>query len=194
MALRAGLYAQEKQILYNLAETEYALGNLEVAREHFQDVKNNAYENSAKIWESRITLELGDGFVFELPELEGRLGTENRRLLEVLYALSFGDYEKAYEDTSQSNTEQDWFWNLARIHAAWRLGHDTSQALAGLRQPPAETKLAPHLRLAYLDFVQQLLLENTPERIKTLRILADKYRTSCVGLLARDVLLTLPES
>ncbi len=193
MAIRAGFYAQEKQILYNLAEMEYALGNLEVAREHFQDVKNNAYENPAKIWESRITLELGDGFVFELPELEGRFGAENRRLLDVLYALSFGDYEKAYEDTAMPNTEQGWFWNLARVHAAWRLGQDTSQALAALRQPAPDTKLAPHLRLAYLDFIQQLLLETTTERNKTLKILADKYRTSSVGLLARDVLLTLPD-
>ncbi len=193
MAIRAGFYAQEKQILYNLAEMEYALGNLEVAREHFQDVKNNAYENPAKIWESRITLELGDGFVFELPELEGHFGAENRRLLDVLYALSFGDYEKAFEDTAMPNTEQNWFWNLARVHAAWRLGQDTTQALAALRQPAPDTKLAPHLRLAYLDFIQQLLLETTPERNKTLKILADKYRTSSVGLLARDVLLTLPD-
>jgi tetratricopeptide (TPR) repeat protein len=195
MAFRAGLYAQEKQILYNLAEMEYALGNLEVAREHFQDVKNSSYESPSKVWESRITLELGDGFVFELPELEGHFGEDNRRFLDVLYALSFGDYEKAYEDTSTENEEQHWFWNIARIHAAWRLGHDTSVALDALRQPaPPDTKLAPHLRLAYLDFVQQILLETNPERIKTLRILADKYRTSSIGLLARDVLLTLPDA
>ncbi len=194
MALRAGLYAQEKHILYSLAEMEYALGNLEVAREHFQDVKNSAYENSAKIWDARITLELGDGFVFELPELEGRLNADNHRLLGVLYALSFGDYEKAFEDTATPNEDHAWFWNLARIHAAWRLEQDSSQALAALQQPSSDTKLAPNLRLAYLDFVQQLLLETTPERNKTLRILADKYRTSSIGLLARDVLLTFSDA
>ncbi len=193
MAIRAGLFAQEKQILYNLAEMEYALGNLEVAREHFQDVKNNVYESPAKVWESRITLELGDGFVFELPELEGRFGSDNRQLLDVLYALSFGDYEKAFEDTNTPNTEQHWFWNLARVHAAWRLQQDTTETLEILRQPAPDTKLAPHLRLAYLDFIQQLLLEPTPERNRVLRNLADKYRTSSIGLLARDVLLTLSE-
>jgi tetratricopeptide (TPR) repeat protein len=191
LAIRAGLYAQEKQILYNLAEMEYALGNLEVAREHFQDVKNSTLESAAKVWESRITLELGDGFVFELPELEGRFGEENRRLLDVLYSLSFGDYENAYDLTSQINSESDWFWHLARLHAAWRLGLDTTQALVALRQPAPDTKLAPALRLAYLDFVQQLLLEPTPERQQTLQILGEKYRTSSIGLLARDVLLTL---
>jgi predicted Ser/Thr protein kinase len=191
LAIRAGLYAQEKQILYNLAETEYALGNLEVAREHFQDVKNHALEGPARVWESRITLELGDGFVFELPELEGRFGSENRQLLDVLYSLSFGDYEKAYELTEPSSQDTDWFWRLARLHAAWRLGLDTQAALLALRAPTSDTKLAPALRLAYLDFVQQLFLEPSPERQQTLRILAEKYRTSSIGLLARDVLLTL---
>jgi hypothetical protein len=191
LAIRAGLYAQEKQILYNLAEIEYALGNLEVAREHFQDIKNDTHESPAKVWEARITLELGDGFVFELPELEGHLGAENRRLLEVLYSLSFGDYEKAYELTEPTSEEADWFWCLARVHAAWRLGLDTSQAVAGLRSPIRNAKLVPALRLAYLDFVQQILLEHTPERQQTLRILAEKYRTSSIGLLARDVLLIL---
>ncbi|MFN3266761.1 MAG: tetratricopeptide repeat protein, partial [Deinococcales bacterium] len=191
LAIRAGLYAQEKLILYNLAEMEYALGNLEVAREHFQDVKNNPYEGASRVWESRITLELGDGFVFELPELEGSIGSELRQLLEVLHSLSFGDYEKAYELTAGDLLERDWFWRLARLHAAWRLGQDTTLALASLRQPAPDTKLAPALRLSYLDFVQQLLLEPTPERKQALLILAEKYRTSGIGLLARDVLLSL---
>ncbi len=194
LAQRSGLVAPEKSILFNLGEVEYALGNLEIAREHFQDVIHFGEDQPAKVWEARITLELGDGFVFDLPKLEQHEDADNLHLLEAQYALSFGDYEKAWVLTEKENVEQTWFWLVARIHAGWRLGYDTQLILNQLRECKAEVRLDQPLRNAYLDFLQQNFLPSTPERRQTLRILADKYRTTSVGLFARDVLLALSEN
>jgi tetratricopeptide (TPR) repeat protein len=195
LAARAGLVNLEKPILYNLGTCEYALGNLEIARTRFNDVTEHRFENAAKIWMARITLELGDGFVGDLPTLEDEFAKDNHRQLQVLHALSFGDYSQALALTEHPNEDQDWFWSMARAQAQWRLGLDPTPSLQRLRNAPAHNRISPALRRAFEDFAHQLMLE-PPEarRVFALRLLIQKYRTSSIGLLARDALLTLGES
>ncbi len=195
LAARAGLASVEKPILYNLGTCEYALGNLEIARERFSDVTAHRFENAAQIWTARITLELGDGFVAELPPLEDQFGRQNHRYLEVLHALSFGDYALALALTDQHNKDLHWFWWMARAHAQWRLEQNPAISLQQLSSAPDHSEITRAMRRAFEDYARQLMLEPPePKRIFALRLLTQKYRTSSIGLLARDALLTFSGS
>lgn len=192
LAARAGLQPYEQAALYNLGHCEYALSHLEIARECFQDVKPS---DDARLWETRITLELGDGFVYELPKVKASPLSE---LLEAQWALSFGDYAKAWALTERGNAEHPWAWAVCRAHAGWRLGRDTRFILETLR---ALAGMEEHLEIAQdtaqrqVAFMKRAVLDKwTPDTKAELTRLAQGFRASSLGLLSRDVLLALTSS
>jgi tetratricopeptide (TPR) repeat protein len=192
LAARAGLLPFEQVALYNLGTCEYALSHLEVAREHFQDVRSGNFADDARVWEVRITLELGDGFVYQLPETDA---SEHRRLLEAQWALSFGDYQKAWRLTHADNPDYPYAWTLCRVHALWRSNRDPSPALETLRTLVSHEQ---HLEIEqttaqrHFAFVKRALGDAwTADTRPELSRLANGLRASSVGLLARDVLLAL---
>ncbi|NJK46486.1 MAG: hypothetical protein HC933_21565, partial [Pleurocapsa sp. SU_196_0] len=170
----------------------YALGNLEVSREHFQDVRDGTFSDDARIWETRITLELGDGFVYELPKTRE---SEHRRLLEAQWALSFGDYHKAWALTQTENDDYPWAWALCRAQAGWRLKRDIGATLEELRTLTANEdrlEIVQPQAQRHVAFVKRALGDewNASAKLELSR-LAQGLRSSSVGLLARDVLLAL---
>ena len=192
LSARAGLQPYEQAALYNLGHCEYALSHLELARECFQDVKPS---DDARLWETRITLELGDGFVYELPKVDPSSLSE---LLEVQWALSFGDYTKAWALTEHGNADYPYPWAVCRAHAGWRLGRDTRFILETLR---ALSTLEEHLELAQdtaqrqVAYMKRALLDKwMPDTRAELTKMSQSFRASSLGLLARDVLLALSQS
>ena len=191
IAARAGLQPYEQAALYNLGYCEYALSHLEIAREYFQNVNSS---DDARLWETRITLELGDGFVYELPTVDP---SPFSKLLEVQWALSFGDYTKAWALTASINADYPWAWAVCRVHAGWRLGRDTRLILETLRALSAteeHLEIAQHTAQRQVAFMKRAALDQwTPETRLELQKLAQTFRSSSLGLLARDVLLALSQ-
>ncbi len=193
LAARAGLQPFEQVALFNLGLCEYALSHLELAREHFQDVQTGPHAEEARIWDARITLELGDGFVYELPTAPA--DSTHLQLLEVQWALSFGDYQKAWTLTALDNPDYAWAWALCRAQAGWRLGQNVTGAVETLRAATADEaslEVVQPLAQRYLAFTRRALQDewNTSTRLELGR-LSEGLRASAVGLLARDVLLAL---
>jgi tetratricopeptide (TPR) repeat protein len=192
---RSGLIKYESHTVLNTAICEYALGNLEVARTQLDQIRDHELEPLAKGWMARITLELGDGFVANLPIIDLSIGEDMLALLQVEHALSFGDYAKAFELTQ--TPRNDWFWLLARLHAAWRLGKQTPEMLEVVLQPPAdcEAMLAIELAEQYKQFASLVFQNPWDKSAQTqLRVLVHQYQASAIGLLARDVALSLTEN
>ncbi len=192
---RSGLINYEPHGILNAAICEYALGNLELARNQLEQIQDHQSESLAQSWITRITLELGDGFVSNLPIINIAIGEDMVALLQVEYALSFGDYERAFELTQIQRN--DWFWFLARLHAAWRLGKNTSEMLEAVLQPHAdcEAMLAIELAEQYKQFASLVFQDHWNAATQTqLRVLAHQYQATAIGLLARDVSLSLTES
>ena len=192
IAARAGLHPYEQAALYNLGHCEYALSHLEIAREAFHDVKPS---DDARLWETRITLELGDGFVHELPTVDP---SPFSKLLEVQWALSFGDYAKAWALTEPINAEYPWAWAVGRAHAGWRLGRNTRlilETLRALATMEEHLEIEQHTAQRQVAFMKRALLDQrTPETKLELQTLAQTFRSSSLGLLARDVLLSLSQT
>jgi tetratricopeptide (TPR) repeat protein len=192
---RSGLINYQPHTVLNAAICEYALGNLDSARTQLEQVRDHQLESLAQGWITRITLELGDGFVSNLPIIDISIGEDMLALLQVEHALSFGDYRKAFDLTQIP--KNDWFWLLAHLHAAWRLGQQTPQMLEIVLQPPAdcETLLATELAVQYKQFACLVFQPYWNEDIKSqLRILVKLYQASAIGLLCRDVALSLAEN
>ena len=192
LAARAGLQPYEQAALYNLGHCEYALSHLELAREYFQDVKPS---DDARLWETRITLELGDGFVYELPKVNP---SPLLQLLEVQWALSFGDYPKAWALTERGNADYPYPWAVCRAHAGWRLGRDTRFILETLRALTAleeDLEIAQDTAQRQVAFMRRALLDKwMPDTRIELTKMSQSFCASSLGLLARDVLLALSSS
>ncbi|MFN3266910.1 MAG: serine/threonine-protein kinase PknK [Deinococcales bacterium] len=195
LARRFGLQTIEKYALFNHALCLYAQNRLSDAREEFQMVRDHPRELVARVWETRITIELGDGFVLEVPEIEAdAVGYGYYLLTKALLALSFGDYQKAWEQTAQPIHDSDWHWALVRVHAAWRLGLHDAVALQKLLEGKAEDpSLSDQLVRSYAEFIELVLSDWTAEVRQKLRQLAQQYQSSPIGVLARDVALSLSE-
>jgi tetratricopeptide (TPR) repeat protein len=194
LAARAGLVPYEQVALYNLGCCEYAVGNLNAARECFHDVKLGPSAQDARVAETRITLELGDGFVYELPALED--ADTHLELLEVQWALSFGDYQKAWTLTERGNADYPWMWAVCRIHAGWRLGRDTRflfQMLGALNPEDDQLAVSSDSGARFVAFLKRATARRGEDTAQ-LRHAAQDLRASSLGLLARDVLLTLSSS
>lgn len=186
---RMGYQDNEKYTVYNIALCLYAQNKLEVARSEFEKIRQHPLEKVARIWEARITIELGDGFILETQTLEhDEYGYGYYLLTQALLALSFGDYQKVWDLTEQAIHDSDWHWALARVHAGWRLGQRDETAIAQVLDGTAEDPtLEVELTRNYSAFVRVLL---NPDQTQ-LKILAQSYLASPIGLLARDVLLSL---
>jgi serine/threonine protein kinase len=195
LAKRSGLINYQPYAVFNVAICEYALGGLELARAQLEQIHDHQLESLARGWITRITLELGDGFIADLPIIDIFTGEDLVGLLQAQYALSFGDYEKAFELTQ--TPRNDWFWLLAHLHAAWRLGKHTPEMLELVLKPPTdcEAMLATELAEQYKQFASLVFQDHWDEAVQTqLRVLVKEYQTSAIGLLARDVALSLTES
>ena len=195
LSRRIGIQTVEKYAIYNRALCFYAQNNLNQARQELEQVRNHPLEKTARIWEARITIELGDGFVLETPLLEPHEnGYGYYQLTQALLALSFGDYQKAWDLTAQEIHDSDWHWALARVHAGWRLGlrdeQATKQVLEGKADDPA---LANALCKNYAEFVRLVLAPWSEASRKQLQLLAQEYLASPIGVLARDVMLSVDE-
>jgi serine/threonine protein kinase len=194
LAKRSGITNYQPYAVFNAAICEYSLGNLELARTQLEQIHDHQLESLAQGWIARITLELGDGFVANLPIIDISIGEDMVALLQVEHALSFGDYEKAFELTQTSRN--DWFWLLANLHAAWRLGKQTPEMLEVVLQPPldCEAMLTTELAEAYKQFARLVFQDHWDDETRAqLDILAKHYQASAIGLLARDVALSLSE-
>jgi tetratricopeptide (TPR) repeat protein len=191
---RSNLYNYQSYVVFNTAICEYALGNLEFSRLKFEEIHDQQLELSAKGWITRITLELGDGFFTSLPILDISTDEDLMNLLEVQHAISFGNYQKAFEISR--TPRNDWFWALAGLHAAWRLGKQTPEMLETVLHPPVdcEVLLLPKLAEDYKQFASLVFQNNWNESQRaTLRILVKQYQACAIGLLARDVALSLTD-
>jgi tetratricopeptide (TPR) repeat protein len=195
LARRTGIQTVEKSAIYNRALCLYGLGQLTEARHELEFVRAHPLELVARTWESRITLELGDGFIVQLVEIQPQdFGHGYFSLAQVLLALTFGDYQKAWDMTAQPIHDSDWHWALARVHAGWRLGlRDEAvieKVLFGQADDPA---LSAELTRAYSQFVALVLSDWTPEIRQQLQDLTAQFVASPIGVLARDVSLSLVE-
>jgi tetratricopeptide (TPR) repeat protein len=200
---RMNLTNLEKHATFNIALCEYAQSRLEQARTRLAAVQEHDAAPMARVWEARITLELGDGFVTALPEIpEGALGHGVYRLTQAQMALSFGDHQKAWALTAQPNADADWHWALVRVHAGWRLGQRDEAALTQVMSGQAmNPTLTPDLMRQYGLFVQ-LIFKSSNEQTEAqsqgqyqtqLREVARQHLASPIGLLAREVLLSISE-
>ncbi len=187
------LLAVENVAHSNIALCEYGVNDLIGAKISFSKVKNHELEKQAQIWEARIMLELGDGFVKDVPEFEEHeFGFGIYQLVKVLQALSFGDYQSVWQKTTEPNHESDWHWALARVQAGWRLGLRDEQAINQILEGRAEDPtLSKPVAREFAAFTELLLQPWTPEIREQLTGQAKKYVSSPIGLLARDVLLEL---
>jgi predicted ATPase len=187
------LQTVEKYAVFNGAVCKYGEADLFLAREDFKNVREHDLEKKAYLWEARITLELGDGFVIEIPEFEEHeSGFGVYQFVKVLQTLSFGDYQGVWQKTTEPNHESDWHWALARVHAGWRLGLRDENAIIQILEGRAEDPtLSKPLAQEFATFVELVLQPWTPEIRGQLAIQAKKYVSSPIGLLARDVLLEL---
>ena len=179
---------------FNLAQCKYAQGQYSDARALFGDVRDHPLASDARLWEMRMSLELGDGFVLAIPDA----GDEGlRQLLEVQLALSYGDYAKAHALTAQPNTTADWHWALARVHAGWRLGVDVQEALTTLLnlESLSDPNLTPKLMRRYAQFALLAVgISRDASSTERLRQLLEGLRVSAIGQLARDVAFDLEQS
>ena len=176
---------------FNLAQCKYAQGQHGDARALFGDVRDHPLASDARLWETRMSLELGDGFVLGIPA-SGDEGL--RQLLEVQLALSYGDYAKAHALTTRPNITADWHWALARVHAGWRLGVDVQAALTTLLnlESLSDPNLTPKLMRRYAQFAL-LAVSSHRDAASTerLRQLLGGLRVSAIGQLARDIAFDL---
>ncbi len=192
---RSGLTNYEPHTVLNISICEYALGNLEIAREQLEQLRFHQFESLAQGWMTRITLELGDGFVANLPVMDISIGEDMVALLQAEHALSFGDYAKAFEVTQIPRS--DWFWLLAHLHAAWRLGKNTPEMLENVLHPlsDCEPMLTTEIAKQYKQFARLVFQNHWDKNTQTqLRVLVKQYQSSAIGLLARDVALSLTEN
>ena len=194
MAERIGETPIAKYSSFNLAQCKYAQGDFADARALFGDVRDHPLSSDARLWEMRMSLELGDGFVLAIP----KVGDEGlRQLLEVQLALSYGDYAKAHALTAQPNATADWHWALARVHAGWRLGVDVQDALTTLLnlESLSDPNLTPKLMRRYAQFAL-LAVSNHRDAVSTgrLRQNLEGLRLSAIGQMARDVAFDLEQS
>ncbi len=192
---RSSLVNYQSYAIFNVAICEYALGQLELARTQLEKIHDHQLDSLAQGWLTRITLELGDGFITQLPIIDISIGEDLESLLQVQYALSFGDYEKAFDLTQKP--KNDWFWALTRLHAAWRLGKHTPEMLEIVLHPPSDydVMLTPEFAENYKDFAALVFRDNwDKEQRAQLAILVKQYQASAIGLLARDVALSLTKS
>ena len=196
LAGRAGYSMIERSASFNLGMYKYALGKFDEALRIFKQVQtltgDTAFER-ARFFETHIMLERGDGFVIELPEIKNPEDQDMLHLLEVEHALSFGNYAVALELTRQPNLEYQWFWALAKLHATWRLGLETKEALQEF-----EDSLAPSLKFSlhqtYSDFVMQVFNTNfEASKSAGLKLQAEALFQSLIGIFARDVALSLAD-
>ena len=191
---RSGLINYQSYAIFNAAICEYALGQLELARTQLEQIHDHQLESLARGWITRITLELGDGFVAQLPLIDISIGEDLENLLQVQYAISFGDYAKAFELTQ--TPKNDWFWALSHLHAAWRIGKHTPEMLERVLHPPADydVMLMPELAENYKNFVALVFQDNWNKLMQDqLSVLVKQYQASAIGILARDVALSLIE-
>jgi tetratricopeptide (TPR) repeat protein len=194
LARRAGYTMIERTANFNLGTYKYALGQFDSALSIFKQVQELTSDTISKqslFLETHIMLERGDGFVIELPPIKNPEDQDMLHLLEVEHALSFGNYATALELTRQPNLEYQWFWLLAKLHATWRLGLDTSAALLEFQnsQPPS---LKSSLHQGYSRFVNQMFNSNLESPDGTsLKLQAESLFQSLIGIFARDVALSL---
>ncbi len=196
LAQRIGMQSLEKYAIYNRANCLYGKNQLIEARTEMEKVREHSLEKVARVWETRITVELGDGFVLQVPEIAKEdYGYGYYQLTQALLALSFGDYQKVWDMTSVELDEADWHWALARVHAGWRLGlqDDTAikQVLDGVATDP---NLTAELTREFIKFIELVLQPRTPENEARLALLCPQYIASPIGVLARDVMLSLSDS
>ena len=194
LAQRIGETPIAKSSSFNLAQCRYAQGDYAAARALFDAVRDHPLSGDARLWEMRLSLELGDGFVLAIPN-EGDEGL--RQLLEVQLALSYGDYANAYALTAQPNTTADWHWALARVHAGWRLGVDVQDALMTLLnlESLSDPNLTPKLMRRYAQFAL-LAVGNSRDAASSerLRQHLEGLRFSAIGQLAREIAFDLEHS
>jgi tetratricopeptide (TPR) repeat protein len=196
LARRIGLQGLEKQATYNKAYCLYGNNQLIQARTEMESIKDHFLEPVARVWETRITIELGDGFVLQVPPLgENDYGYGYFQVTQALLALSFGDYQKVWEITTQEVDEADWHWALARVHAGWRLGLQDEKILKQLLNGHAiDPNLTAELTREFIEFIELALQPKTTENKTQLALLCPQYIASPIGVFARDVLLSLGDS
>ncbi len=195
MFSRMGFIENERYATYNRAVCLYAQNLLAEARSELEKIREHQLENIARIWEARITIELGDGFVLETPKLEPHeYGYGFYLLTQALLALSFGDYQKAWDLTTQEIHDSDWHWALARVHAGWRLEQQDKSALTKVIEGNAfDPAMATELTREYATFVCLVLEPWTVQSKQRLKILAQQYLATPLGVLARDVMLSVDD-
>jgi tetratricopeptide (TPR) repeat protein len=195
LARRIGLQSLEKQAVYNKAYCLYGNGKLIEARIEMESIKDHFLDPVARVWESRITIELGDGFVLQVPQIEkNNYGYGYCQVTQALLALSFGDYQKVWDMTSEELDEADWHWALARVHAGWRLGLQDHIAVKKVLDGTAiDPNLTAELTREFIEFIELVLQPRTPEIETRLKLLCLQYIASPIGVLARDVMLSLSE-
>jgi tetratricopeptide (TPR) repeat protein len=194
---RAGYARIEKIALYNAAICEYALGRLEQARARFGRVTDHYLEAASRVWMARITLALGDDVVLALPEVPGDQAMMIYWLTEAEWKLSLSDHvgvSRLLNDLDPASINEPWFWALVRVHAAWRLGDDLEAELNELDQAATQSEQMIQQALAqeYTMFVRLVVKGDWTAAERThLGVLVDRYRSSQIGVFARDAAMAL---
>ncbi len=193
---RMGFVQNERYAIYNRALCLYAQNQLTQARTELEKIREHQLEKVSRIWEARITIELGDGFVLETPKLEPQeYGYGYYLLTQALLALSFGDYQKVWDMTIETTHDSDWHWALARVHAGWRLGQLDEEAIKKVLEGTAnDPAITTELTQEYAEFIRLVLGIWTLENRRRLELAAQHYLATPIGVLARDVMLSLADA
>jgi tetratricopeptide (TPR) repeat protein len=195
LARRSDLLTIEKYAVYNRALCLYGQNQLLEARSEFETIREHDLEQVARVWEARITIELGDGFVLSVPPIAvNEFGYGYFQLTQALLSLSFGDYETVWHLTSQPIHDSDWHWALARVHAGWRLGKTDEVAFKKVTTGDSDDpSLTGELTKKFIEFIELVLGNWTPENRLRLNSLTKEFATSPIGVFVRDVALSMAE-
>jgi hypothetical protein len=118
-------------------------------------------------------------------------------LTEAEWKLSLSDHvgvSRLLNDLDPASINEPWFWALVRVHAAWRLGDDLEAELNELDQAATQSEQMIQQALAqeYTMFVRLVVKGDWTAAERThLGVLVDRYRSSQIGVFARDAAMAL---
>ncbi len=184
-ASRAEAASLQSQSAFSLVLVVHMQNQLVTAQNQMAQLQD---PNVRQLWQTR--LHLATGKQLEAPPRLEQLPTwahSLQRVTELEWLLANQNYQAALTLTETPSDEYQWFWNLARVHASWFLGLDTSQALKNLNQPMADAGVAKHLVEAWNTMISRTILSPNQELLAEL----EELQSSIIGVFARDALLRL---
>ncbi len=177
-SIRAGSEYLQQDVLLALVYVAHVQNQLETARKWFALLPNDSVK---AIWQCR--LDLCESDVAMLPERQS-IPTWAEPLYpvaELEWLLAHKQYARVLALCKTPQTQFQWFWALAELHASWRLGLQTHSLGQQLQQDFADAGISKNLSQTLAPLVTQAIAE------KGLSKALESWRHSVIGIFARDV-------